>query len=61
MTQDILKRLLDLVVAYMGKDSVAKRLRISVATIERWMRGDEAIPEQRLIDLIDALEEALKK
>ena len=61
MTQDILKRLLDLVVAYMGKDWVAKRLRIPVATIERWIRGDESIPEQRLIDLIDALEEALKK
>ena len=61
MTQDILKRLLDLVVAYTGKDSAAKQLRIPVATIEDWMRGDESIPEQRLIDLIDALEEALRK
>ena len=61
MTQEILKRLLDLVVAYTGKDSVAERLRIPVAAIEGWMRGDQPIPEQRLIDLIDALEEALKK
>lgn len=61
MTQDILKRLLDLVVAYTGKDSAAKQLRIPVAIIEDWMRGDESIPEQRLIDLIDALEEALRK
>jgi hypothetical protein len=61
MKPDIRKRLLDMVVARLGKDAVAKRLRVPVSTIENWMREDTQIPEHRLVDLIDALEETLKK
>ncbi len=61
MRQDVLKRLLQMVVDYGGKDAVARRLQVPVATIEDWMRADTEIPESRLLELIDALAETLKK
>lgn len=61
MRQDVLKRLLQMVVDYGGKEAVARRLQVPVATIEDWMRADTEIPESRLLELIDALAETLKK
>lgn len=61
MKQEILKRLLEIVVVYAGKEAAATRLGVPVATIEDWRRPDTQIPEHRLLDLIDALEETLRK
>ena len=61
MKQDILKRLLEMVVRHGGKAVAATRLRVPVATIEEWLREDTQIPEHRLLDLIEALEETLKR
>jgi uncharacterized protein (UPF0248 family) len=61
MKQEILKRVLEMVVGHGGKDAVARRLRVPVATIADWMRADTQIPEHRLVDLLDALEETLKR
>ena len=61
MKTDIRKRLLEMVVQQLGKAAVAERLKVPIAIVEDWLRPDTEIPEHRLLDLIDALEQTLKK
>lgn len=52
--QELLRRSADLV----GKVNLARRLRISEAQLDAWMRGDGVMPDGQLLRLAEILADA---
>jgi hypothetical protein len=49
-----------MVVARLGKATLAERLQVPVAIVEDWILGHTPIPEHRLLDVLDVLDDTLK-
>ena len=51
------KRLITLAVQHYGREELARRLKTSPTAIDTWDRGQEPIPNPKLLALIDLLDE----
>jgi hypothetical protein len=61
MSKDSAARLLEMVVGRLGKATLAQRLNVPVAIVEDWILGHTSIPEHRLLDVLDVLDDTLKR
>lgn len=51
------QRLLDLMVAWLGRAQLAARLGVPLVLLEDWLAGEAPIPNGKLVALIDLIDE----
>ena len=51
------QRLITVAVQHFGRDTLARRLKTSPEVIDAWDKGQEPIPNAKLLALIDLLDE----
>ena len=57
MSKQTRQRLLDLMVARIGADQLAVRLQVPLAILRDWIDGSSAVPDAKVIALIDLIDE----
>ena len=56
MTQDTRSRLLDLVMARIGRNETASFLDVTCDLLDRWLSGATFMPDDKLLALIDLVD-----
>lgn len=57
MRRNSRQRLLDLMVARVGRARVAARLDVPLVLLDDWITGDALLPDGKLVALIDLIDE----
>ena len=60
MTHDTRSRLLDLVMARVGRQATASYLEVECEILDRWASGRSFMPDDKLLALVDLMDRAAR-